>query len=235
MSDRNAPNEVGSPKGTVGYGEEADELVVQYEGVTFEEVHSDVLHLVPTLPGRILDVGAGTGRDAAALAGRGHSVVAVEPTRELRAHGQRIHAGCGIDWVDDSLPGLVLGQHTGRFNAVFATAVWMHLASEEREVAMARVAALLVPGGLFFIHLRHGPVPDQRHMFDVSAAETAELGRRHGLWPIHRSERPDLHGRDSVHWSCLVLQTDDSSRELVPTRNSSALLEIPQLDQNLTH
>ncbi|MFE2271088.1 class I SAM-dependent methyltransferase [Streptomyces lavendulae] len=212
MSGRNAPKGAGLPKGIVGYGEAADELVVQYEGVTFDEVHSDVLHLVPALPGRILDVGAGTGRDAAALSGRGHSVVAVEPTRELRAHGQRIHAGCGIDWVDDSLPGLVLSQHTGQFDAVFATAVWMHLTSAEREVAMARVAALLVPGGRFFIHLRHGPVPNQRRMFDVSAAETAELGRRYGLRTIHRSERRDLHGRDSVRWSCLVLQTSDSDR-----------------------
>jgi SAM-dependent methyltransferase len=212
MSDQLAPTGDGiSPaRGTAGYAETADALAVQYEEVTFDEVHCDVLHLVPAEPGRILDVGAGTGRDAAALAARGHNVVAVEPTTELRAHGQRIHADSGIDWVDDVLPDLTLSQHTGRFDAVFATAVWMHLDAAERRRTMARIAALLVPGGRFFVNLRHGPVPDGRRMFDVSAAETVELGGACGLQTVHRSEHPDLHGRDSVRWSCLVLQTNGS-------------------------
>ncbi|MFF2846906.1 class I SAM-dependent methyltransferase [Streptomyces sp. NPDC058001] len=212
MSDQSVPvrNAISPAEGTAGYAEAADALAVQYEEVTFGEVHRDVLKLVPAEPGRILDVGAGTGRDAAALAARGHRVVAVEPTAELRAHGQRIHADSGIDWVDDVLPDLTLSRHAGRFEAVFATAVWMHLDAEERERAMARIAALLLPGGRFFVNLRHGPVPDGRHMFDVSPAETTELGAAYGLRTVHRSERPDLHGRDSVRWSCLVLQTKDT-------------------------
>ncbi|MEU9129964.1 class I SAM-dependent methyltransferase [Kitasatospora sp. NPDC048540] len=187
---------------------------MQYEEVTFGEVHGDVLRLVPAEAGRILDVGAGTGRDAAALVARGHAVVAVEPTAELRAHGQRIHAGSGIDWVDDVLPDLTLSRHPGRFDAVFATAVWMHLDAAERRRAMARIAALLVPGGRFFVNLRHGPVPEGRHMFDVSAAETAELGAACGLRTVHRSERPDLHGRDGVRWSSLVFQSREADSSL---------------------
>lgn len=167
-----------------------------------------MLQFVPAEPGRVLDVGAGTGRDAAALAARGHSVVAVEPTAELRAHGRRLHAGSGIDWVDDALPDLMLSQHPGRFEAIFATAVWMHLDSDERHRAMARIATLLMPGGRFFVDLRHGPVPDGRCMFHVTASETVELGDTYGLRTVHRSERPDLHGRDGVRWSCLVLQTN---------------------------
>ncbi len=172
----------GPPRGTAGYAEAADALAVQYEEVTFDEVHRDVLEFVPTGPGRILDVGAGTGRDAAALAARGHTA--------------------------DALPHLALRRHPGPFDAVFVTAVWMHLDAEERRHAMGRIAALLVTGGRFFVNLRHGPVPAGRHMFDVSAAETVELGRALGLRTVHRGERPDLHGRDNVRWSSLVLQAD---------------------------
>ncbi len=186
-------------------------LAVQYEEVTFEEVHGDVLQFVPAEQGRILDVGAGTGRDAAALAARGHSVVAVEPTTELREHARRLHADSDIAWIDDALPDLTLGRHPGEFDAIFATAVWMHLDPEERRRAMARIAGLLVPGGRFFVNLRHGPVPAGRRMFNVSAAETAELGRAHGLCRLHCSERLDLHGRDNVRRSCLVLQSDTFS------------------------
>ncbi|MBL1091751.1 MULTISPECIES: class I SAM-dependent methyltransferase [Streptomyces] len=201
----------GLPRGTAGYAEAAEVLAVQYEEVTFEEVHRDVLPFVPAEPGRILEAGAGTGRDAAALAARGHSVVAVEPTTELREHARRLHADSDIAWVDDALPDLTLSRHPGEFDAIFATAVWMHLDPEERRRAMARIAGLLVPGGRFFVNLRHGPVPAGRHMFHVSAAETVELGRAHGLRRHHCHERLDLHGRDNVRWSCLVLQADGIS------------------------
>ncbi|MEW1909303.1 methyltransferase domain-containing protein [Kitasatospora sp. NPDC085895] len=194
--------------GTAGYAEAADALAVQYEEVTFEQVHHEVLHLVPGRPGQVLDVGAGTGRDAAALAARGHRVLAVEPTAALRRHGRRLHPGAGIDWVDDSLPELAAAGDGRRFDAVFATAVWMHLDAAERSHALARIAGLLAPGGRFFLQLRHGPVPAGRRMFEVSAADTVAAGHTHGLRPLHCSERPDLHGRDGVRWSSLVLQAD---------------------------
>lgn len=37
----------------------------------------------------------------------GRRVVAVEPTRELRQEGQRIHSSLPIEWLDDELPYLV--------------------------------------------------------------------------------------------------------------------------------
>ena len=83
-------------RATDGYAENAAALAEQYERLTFEDVHRDMLALFPVEPGRVLDVGAGTGRDAAALSARGHRVTAVEPTRELREHGQRAHARAGI-------------------------------------------------------------------------------------------------------------------------------------------
>jgi hypothetical protein len=84
----------------------------------------------------------------------------------------------------------------------------MHLDASERRRAMTRIAGLLASGGRLFVKLRHGPVPEGRHMFDVSAAETVALGAELGLRAIHASERPDLHGRDGVRWSNLVLRSE---------------------------
>src|SRR5260370_16918750 len=137
---------------------------------------------MPATPSRVLDVGAGTGRDAAALAALGHTVVAVEPTPELRAHGQRLHPEAAITWIDDSLPDLgKVHARAERFDLVLLTAVWMHLDSGERERAMARIAGLLQPGALVTLLLRHGPVPAGRRMFDVSATDTTALPPPHGL------------------------------------------------------
>jgi SAM-dependent methyltransferase len=192
---------------TAGYGEAAAALVEQYESVSFADVHRDVLHLFPARPGVILDVGAGSGRDAAALAGQGHRVVAVEPTPELRSLGQRIHADRDIEWVDDALPDLpVLTDRDRSFDLILVTAVWMHLDRAQRTSAMAALVGLLGPAGRVVLSLRHGPIPPGRRMFDVPAEETAQLARGHGLVVEHLSEHADPHGRDGVRWSRLGLR-----------------------------
>jgi SAM-dependent methyltransferase len=193
--------------GTEGYGETADALVARYESLSFADVHRDTLHLIPAMPSRVLDIGAGTGRDAAALAALGHVVVAVEPTPELRTHGQRLHRASAITWIDDALPDLDNVHARGeRFDLVLLTAVWMHLDSDERERAMARIAGLLQPGALVTLLLRDGPVPAGRRMFEVSSVETSALAARHGLQTIHDSERPALLGGSAVWWSVLALR-----------------------------
>ncbi|MER7705937.1 class I SAM-dependent methyltransferase [Kitasatospora sp. NPDC097605] len=200
------------PAGTAGYGEEAERLAAQYEAVTFAEVHREALHLFPPRPADVLDIGAGSGRDAAALAALGHRVVAAEPTAELRWIGERLHAGSGVRWVDDALPALPrLGAAGERFDVVLLTAVWMHLPPDERPSAMAVLAGLLAPAGRLFLSLRHGPVPPGRRMYDAPAAEALDLARPHGLHPLLHTERPDLHGRTDVLWTVLVLSGADHS------------------------
>ena len=162
MTRRHPGHAGGTPNGTQGYGETADVLVKQYESRSFADVHRGIVPLLPAAPARALDIGAGTGRDAAALAALGHKVLAVEPTRAMRAHGH-LHPSPAIEWLDDSLPELALVRARGeRFDLVMMTAVWMHLDEAERTRAMACVAGLVAPGGLMTLSLRHGPVPAGR-------------------------------------------------------------------------
>lgn len=193
--------------GTAGYAQSADQLAVRYESIPFAVVHRPILHLLPTAPCDALDIGAGTGRDAAALAALGHRVVAIEPTAEMRAHGKRLHPSPSITWIDDALPDLArfdAGQRL--FDLIMLTAVWMHLHDAERPRALARVSGLLRPGGLMCLTLRHGPVPQGRRMFEVSAEETCGLARAGGLTLVHRSERDGMHGQKDVRWSVLAFR-----------------------------
>jgi protein-L-isoaspartate O-methyltransferase len=98
------------PSGTEGYADEAEALVQQYESISFADVHKQVLHLIPKPPARVLDIGAGTGRDAAGFADMGHIVTAVEPTAELRMRAMKLHPSPQIAWVDDSHPTFRLYQ-----------------------------------------------------------------------------------------------------------------------------
>jgi protein-L-isoaspartate O-methyltransferase len=62
------------------YEAHAPKLVGLYEAIDPAKLHSWLLGLAPTAPGAVLDIGAGTGRDAAWFARQGHDVIAVEPS-----------------------------------------------------------------------------------------------------------------------------------------------------------
>src|SRR5262249_59382505 len=113
MSGPGGPRSV---SGTEGYGETADILVKQYESLAFANVHRHVLHLFPATPSTVLDIGAGTGRDAAGFCELGHAVTAGEPTGEMRAHGQRVQGHFPVRWIHGWVPALgrrhALGERT---------------------------------------------------------------------------------------------------------------------------
>jgi len=168
--------------GTEGYAKHAEVLASDWRKISFEDHHRLVLHLIPDTPSRILDVGAGMGRDAAALASMGHAVLAVEPVDELRAAATNIYPASNIVWLDDSLPDLCLvRERANRFDVVMVTAVWMHLDEVQRRRGMGTISDLLVDGGIVILSLRHGPFPEGRRMFDVSAADTIRLAEAHRL------------------------------------------------------
>ena len=171
--------------GTEGYADEAKELFKRYEGIPAADAHRAVLHLIPGVPSRILDIGSGTGRDAAWFAAQGHRVLAVEPTDALRLPAMARHSSPRIEWLDDSLPDLTTLRRRGNaFDVVMLTAVWMHLDAAQRRQAMPNLAARLREGGVMIMKIRHGPVPPGRRMFEVPAEETIELARLQGLKPI---------------------------------------------------
>src|SRR2546430_9257296 len=168
--------------GTEGYADEAEELFRRYESVPAADAHRAVLHLIPAEPSGVLDIGSGTGRDAAWFAAMGHRVVAVEPTDAMRLPAMALHPSPRIEWLDDSLPELALLRARGeRFDLVMLTAVGRHLDGRHRRHAMPNLASLVREGGTVIMKIRHGPVPPGRRMFEVTPEETIELARMQGL------------------------------------------------------
>ena len=195
--------------GTEGYKEEAEDLLVRYERRAFADLHKSIMHLVPKEPCHVLDIGAGTGRDAAGFAALGHRVLAVEPTEPLRNGGMALHPSPLIEWVDDSLPKLALIMaRQERFEVVMMTAVWMHLDERQRRQAMPRVASLVSERGVLIMSLRHGPVPEGRRMFAVSSEETVQLAGKQNLRSIiNLGGMPDHSGRVDVSWTRLAFRS----------------------------
>jgi protein-L-isoaspartate O-methyltransferase len=193
--------------GTEGYAEVAERFASAAESVSFARLHAKVLHLMPPPPCAVLDVGAGTGRDAAQFAAMGHRVVAAEPVKELRDKAAALHPSQQIEWLDDSLPDFAkLVARDARFDLVMLTAVFMHLDATQRRQAMPRLARLLRPRGALIMSLRHGPIPPGRQMFDISAEETVALADEAGLrLTLRLDDQPSqIAGKRDVTWTLLA-------------------------------
>ena len=187
------------------YDRDAAALAEQYESLSFEVIHAALLGCLPASPGVVLDVGAGSGRDAAWFAGQGFEVVAVEPSAAMRAEAARRHAQPAIRWIADALPELASVSRSGMScDFVLLAGVWMHVAPEDRPRAFAKLAALLAPGGRLAFTLRQGPTPPGRVFHPVSAEELDALALSHHLARILRADDDDALGRPGVRWSTVV-------------------------------
>lgn len=193
-----------------GYANEVDALFERYESRNPAGIHKPWVHLFPSAPARILDIGSGTGRDAAWFASLGHSVLAVEPTDELRERASVLHPASEIEWLDDILPSIPHVMARGEtYDLILMHAVWMHLTQDERAAGMANLSKLLSTGGRIAMSQRHGPVPEGRRMFDVSGEETIALAAQHGLTNLlnERAESIQAENRaNQIEWTKLVFE-----------------------------
>lgn len=158
-------------------------------------------------PLAVLDIGAGTGRDAAWITSKGHNVLAVEPSSSMLTIAQNLHQSERITWLMSELPRLDdLDVSAGTFDVTLLNAVWMHIVPQDRHVSLQRLRQLLNPGGSIFVSLRLGPVNDDRGMFEVSGSQFALDAKGAGFEVIPRGDYEDLLGRAEVSWKMFELK-----------------------------
>lgn len=193
-----------------GYERNATALFEHYDALDSREVNAPILHLLPLSPARIVDVGAGTGRDAAWFARQGHDVIAVEPTDGLREGGRIRHAAANIEWLADRLPRLeTLNQRPDVYDFIKLTAVWAHLDAIEQREALPVLASLLAPGGRLAFSIKRGVAPVDRPVHAVSIADTIELGQSLGLELILDLDAPSVQPVNQqlgVTWTWLAFE-----------------------------
>lgn len=211
------------------YSQNADKLTEQYNSLSFEQVHGDWLEQLPAKPGLVLDVGAGSGRDARALTLRGWTVYAVEPNNEMRelAEAKELSdelleqlAGIEINpvhWLADQLPELTQVRSLGlKFDVILLSVVWMHIAPDKRERTLRILSDLLAPMGKLIITLRHGPDQAGRNFYPSHVDALKHNARDRALSLLHESDSSDKLARSEVSWQTLVFQLPDDGTGALP-------------------
>ena len=197
------------------YNENANKLAEMYLSKTFEQVHAAWLnYLTPILnkkEARILDIGAGAGRDSQYFAQQGAanniSVTAIEAALTLAALGEKQTQGLNVTWLQDSLPDLnTVTKQEVSFDLILLSAVWMHIPDFQRERSLRKLTNLLKPGGLLVISLRHGESDDERKMHEVSSDALIHMFKQFGMsTSLVTDKNQDIIGRYSVTWQTIVL------------------------------
>lgn len=188
------------------YNKNAGELAKQYNSLSFESVHKSWKKYWPEKGANVLDVGAGSGRDAKWFSNQGCFVVAVEPASMLRQLAI-LNSPNPIIWVDDSLPDLVsVRELSHQYDLILLSAVWMHLTTQQRADSLRILSLLLSDTGKLAITLRHGSFGDERETYGVSLTEIENMGRKLGLSVCHVVDGEDALNRPEVSWQSVILE-----------------------------
>ena len=199
--------------------------VASYESIDPGQVNAWLEPYIPQEPASILDVGAGSGRDAAWLASKGHQVIAVEPSCGMRKEAEQFHSGSPFTLVADRLPDIKNTSRSGMsFDLILLNAVWMFIPETERKRSFRKLIALLKPRGVIAISFRT-PCERRRGMYPVSVSEIEGLAQGHGAYIVSTEEVSDSLGRPGVRWHQIIIRLPDDGTGALPLIRRIVLLD----------
>lgn len=189
------------------YEERSESLLRKYEQVGFEDVHADLFGLIDGMTGSALDVGCGSGRDAAWLARRGWQVTAVDPSAAMLAGARRLHRSLRIRWMQDRLPKLTkVANLDARYDLVLLSAVWMHIPEMLQAESAATIARLTAQGGIVNFTIRSGGSEPERGFHDTDVGLLGATLAGYGIRPVHNVDDDDIFAREGVVWNKLTFR-----------------------------
>ena len=193
------------------YDRNADLLAKRYESAEVQAMHANLLrHLPANCP--VLEIGCGSGRDAAFLLAHGFDVAAVDASAEMVATAQRCHPELAGRIHQSAFPlEATSPMLSRRFGAVVMIAILMHLDDQELATCAAQVCELLCPGGVLIVStstgrtgLNAGRDADGRLFLERPVSELSQTFERVGFRPVATYDDTDAFNR-AISWHSLVM------------------------------
>lgn len=192
------------------YDTNAVSVTEAYEQVEFAGV---LRSLIPYFPetGRLLEIGAGSGRDAVFWLNRGYDVTAIDGSHAMLEEASARHPQLNGRITHHVLPA-ALPFVDCSFDIVVSMAMIMHLAASDLPPVYSDIARVLAKGGICAYS-----VNTARPGLDASGCD--DRGRRFTCFPavewealhvgagfetVYREENDDVSGRAGIRWVTFV-------------------------------
>ena len=143
------------------YENNAKHLSQRYESAKVDHIHSLLLKTFPS-KSYLLEIGCGSGRDAAFMYRNGYDILAIDGSREMIAEAKQCHpelAGClEVMKIPDELH-----FEPSFFDGVYCIATLMHLDKSGIDQTIEKVATILKAGSkfLFSVSVQRDDLDDQ--------------------------------------------------------------------------
>ncbi len=197
------------------FNDRAEELARQYNALDRAKVHADLLAaLPPGQPLRVLDIGAGSGADAAMFADLGHTVTAAEPADTLAKIGKEVFKNKNIKWNADVLPEMKATTQAGEvFDVVTSVGVLQYVDQENRASSLSKMFSLAAKGG--HVEIQYPTPASREHQYSISHNEIADAVKAFnqaaapsdGIFIVMDKTIPDFSGRKALDGSDLSFRT----------------------------
>ena len=199
------------------YDRNAGKCGSRYESADMSHLDHLLLRHLPERGGRVLEVGCGSGREAAFLQGSGYDVYGVDASKAMVEEALRRHPELAGRLYCEAVPlpdGFPLMRES--FDAVIAIALLMHVPDSELFETILQWKRMLRPSGMAFISVSlarpgvdtDGRDPDRRLFRERPVEELQLLFERLGFRLASRYQTPDSFKRQML-WHTLVFQLDD--------------------------
>ena len=214
------------PRRTLGYYEEAaGSLADRYERADVKELQKELL---VALEGHspLLELGCGSGREAAFLTSQGFEVVATDGSPSMLEEAIRLHPELTNTARVMQVPSHFPFQ-SGTFGGVYAVAVLMHLDVDDITLVFQEIWRVLCPEGRLFLSIPlsgrniglDGRDDKGRRFTKLPEDDWRELFHDTGYNVLKRSESQDGLGRQDILWLSFVLEKGNRAEVSCPRPN----------------
>ena len=193
------------------YDNNAQEVSDRYEAFDFCERQSNLMTLISDCR-KILEIGCGSGRDAAFLLSKGFDITAIDGSRPMLDEAAKRHPELTDRLHQHKMPA-ALPFPDGNFDAVVSNAMLMHLNKHDIERAISETCRVLKKGGLFYFSVSTvRPEVDSsdhdgtgRRFTNLPASIWIETCRSQGYKKKWSATNPDSGGR-GIFWANFLFE-----------------------------
>lgn len=192
------------------YDRNAPDIAAGYESVDMSRTLEGVSRYLPE-GAAVLEIGTGSGRDAAWLLERGFSVTGVDGSRRMIGEAVSRHPELHDRIRHCVLPDL-LPFPAERFDGALSLATIMHLPEEAIPPVLREIMRVLRPGGTAALSVsversglnERGEDGRGRHFTVLSVATWQRLLGAAGFEMVRDWANPDATGRPGISWATLI-------------------------------